>query len=135
MKLSRASSYAVHGLAFLGAQAPDQPVPARVMGRKEDLPERFISKLLSHLERAHLVHSQKGPGGGYWLARPPSRISLLEIIDAIDGPIRGYAPIYGDKANQRLQGRLQSICDQAAEQLRARLAKVRLSHLIGKGRT
>jgi Rrf2 family protein len=135
MKLSRASSYAMHALAFLAAQAPDKRVPAGMMGRNEDLPERFIAKLLTHLERAQLVHSRKGPGGGYWLARPPSRISLLEIIEAIDGPIRGYAPIHGDKANQRLHGRLKAICDQAAEQLRAQLAKVRLSHLIGKGRT
>ena len=135
MKLSRASSYAVHGLAFLAAQAPDQPVPARVMGRNEDLPERFITKLLTRLERAHLVHSRKGPGGGYWLARPPVRISLLEIIEVIDGTIHGDAPFLGNKAGQRLRGRLQAICEQAAEQRRARLARVRLSQLIDKGRT
>jgi Rrf2 family protein len=134
MKLSRASSYAVHALTFLAAQDSHQLVLGSVIGRNEDLPERFISKLLTRLERAQLLHSRTGPRGGYSLARPPSRISLLEIIEAVEGAIQGYAPFLGEKANQRLHRRLQAICDQAAEQLRARLAEVRLSHLVGTRR-
>jgi Rrf2 family protein len=135
MKLSRASSYALHALAFLAAQDSNQLVSVRVMGQNEYLPYVFTRRQLTRLEKAHLVRARKGPGGGYCLAWPSSRVSLLEIIEAIDGPIRGYAPFYGDKANPRLHGRLHAICDQAVERLRARLAKVRLSHLIGKGRT
>ena len=135
MKLSRASSYVVHALAFLAAPDSHQLVSGSVIGRTEDLPERFIPKLLTRLERAQLLHSRIGPGGGYRLARPPSRISLLEIIEVIDGTIHGDAPFLGDKADQRLRGRLQAICEQAAEQRRARLARVRLSQLIDKGRT
>jgi Rrf2 family iron-sulfur cluster assembly transcriptional regulator len=135
MRLSHASSYAVHALAFLAAQGGNQLLPGVVIGQNRDLPGRFLAKLLKQLERAQLVQSRRGPSGGFRLARPPSRISLLEIIEAIDGTIHGDAPFLGDKADQRLRGRLQAICEQAAEQRRARLARVRLSQLIDKGRT
>jgi DNA-binding IscR family transcriptional regulator len=65
------------------------------------------------------------------LARPPAKISLLEVIEAIDGPIRGQAPLLQD-GNTRLDHKLDTICNEAAEQLRKRLQKISLGDLVGK---
>src|SRR5437660_284468 len=95
MKLSRASSYAVHALAFMASEGGNELVPAHVIAPDRGIPLLFLRKQLGQLESAGVLRSQRGPTGGYRLARAPATISLLEIIEAVDGPVRGEAPPLG----------------------------------------
>src|SRR5262249_1491378 len=92
------------------------------------IPERFLLKLLKPLVSAGILQSVRGPGGGYRLARPASKITLLEVIEAVDGPIRGVAPPILARALP-LDTLLQKVCEDAAEQTRRQLQKVKLSEL------
>ncbi len=135
MKLSRASSYALHALAYLAKQKDPHPVASHLIARASDTPERFLLKVLKPLTAARVLHSLKGPNGGYRLARPASKITLLDIIEAVDGPIRGQAPFDSNNgANPGMNRRLQETCDQAAEQVRRLLSKTTLAELAAKGR-
>src|SRR5438128_260854 len=109
MKLTSASKYSLEALLYLLKQNPDSPVRARDIARAKELPEGFLLKSLGLLERARLVYSRKGPGGGFRLARPAEKISLLEVIEAVDGRIQGHVPA---ESSQRsgLENRLESIC-------------------------
>ena len=55
----------------------------------QDIPGDFLAAILTHLRRSNIVRSMRGPGGGFWLARPASEISLADIIRAIDGQLLG----------------------------------------------
>jgi Rrf2 family protein len=124
MKLSHASAYALQALADLAGARAGYPVVSRHIAQARGIPEQYLLRSLGALASAGLLRSKNGPGGGYRLARPADRITLLEVVEAIDGPIRGQDP-FAD----RLGGQLQAVCDDVAAQVRRALGKVRLSDL------
>lgn len=132
MKLTRASSYALHAVAFMAQQKNDKPVASHKIAQDRGIPERFLLKVLKPLVSARVLRSIKGPNGGYQLARPASDISMLEILEAVDGPIRGQAP-FDAKSNPALNNKLEDICNQSAEAVRKTLDKIHIGDLVGKG--
>src|SRR5437762_10107134 len=93
MKLSLASSYALRAVGHLAALKDNQGLASHEIAKAQGIPERFILKLLKPLVSAGVLFSLRGPHGGYRLARLPANISLLEVLEAVDGPIRGRAPL------------------------------------------
>jgi Rrf2 family protein len=132
MKLSRASTYALHAVVHMAAQNEDRPLASQRIAEVEGIPERFLLKVLKPLVSAQVLRSLKGPNGGYRLARPAAKITLLEVIEAVDGPIRGQVSFHQDNGDSHLERRLEDICNQAADQVRRHLQKVRISDLVAK---
>jgi Rrf2 family protein len=132
MKLTRASSYALHAVAYMATQKHNRPVPSHIVARDRGVPERFLLKVLKPLVSARVLLSVKGPHGGYRLARPAQAISLLEIVEAVDGPIRGHSPLSQEMGNSLLNRKLEAICKEGADTTRRHLAKIRLSDLAAK---
>jgi Rrf2 family protein len=130
MKLTRASSYALHAVAYMAQQKNDKPVASHHIAHARGIPERFLLKVLKPLVSARVLLSVKGPNGGYRLARQPNTISMLEILEAVDGPIRGQAPFTDEETNGNLNHKLENICRQTADQVRKQLEKVRISDLV-----
>src|SRR4051794_6478055 len=93
MKLTVASSYALHAVVYMARQKKDDPIASHHIAHACGIPERFLLKVLKPLVSAQVLRSTKGPHGGYRLARGPSEISMLEVLEVTDGPIRGDAPI------------------------------------------
>lgn len=132
MKLTRAASYAIHALVFMAVQKSNKPMASHNIAHARGIPERFLLKVLKPLVSVRLLMSIKGPNGGYRLARAANEITLLEILEAVDGPIRGQASFARDETDGNLNKRLDSICNQAAEQVRKQLQKVKISDLAFK---
>src|SRR6202041_1505671 len=88
MRLSVRADYALRAAIELAA-AHDDRVTAEHLARAQDIPGEILETILTHLRRANIVRSQRGPDGGFWLARPAAAISLAEIIRAIDGQLLG----------------------------------------------
>ncbi len=85
---------AVVELASAGG-GPDKPVTADQLARAQSIPPKFLESILLQLRRGGIVNAQRGPEGGYWLARPATAINLAEVIRVIDGPlanVRGHRP-------------------------------------------
>jgi Rrf2 family protein len=132
MKLTRASSYALHALVHMAGQKKNDPLASHLIAQARGIPDRFLLKVLKPLVTAQVLQSVKGPNGGYRLARPPSEITMLEVLEAVDGPIRGAAPFNLNEKDSGLRKRLDEICNQSAEQIRKHLGKVKLSELSSK---
>jgi Rrf2 family protein len=130
MKLSRASSYALHALAHAARQPPGQVVTSEALAGAAGAPQAFLMRALKRLEFAGILRTARGPGGGYRLARPLEDITLLEVVDAVDGPVRGEVPADFATAGDGLDGRLARVCEGVAELVRGRLSKVKLSGLV-----
>ncbi|MFO0865206.1 MAG: Rrf2 family transcriptional regulator [Gemmataceae bacterium] len=127
MKLTRASSYALQAVAYMAAQHKENPTASHIIAENRKIPERFLLKVLKPLVSAQVLHSVKGPNGGYRLARPASEISVLEVLEAVEGPIRGHAP--GDDPNNSVVRKLEVLCEQAAEMTRNHLNTMKVSEL------
>jgi Rrf2 family protein len=117
-------------------QKSDKPMASHKIAHERKIPERFLLKVLKPLVSARVLRSIKGPNGGYQLAKAPSTISMLEIIEAVDGPIRGQAP-FSEENNGPLNTKLEAICQQSADQVKNHLKKVTVSDLVSgkKGAT
>ena len=132
MRMTRASYYALQAVVYMANQKKnreERPIASHTIADQRKIPERFLLKVLKPLVSARLLRSVKGPHGGYRLARPAAKITVLEVIEAVEGPIRGQAPLAEDGA-QGLDGRLAEVCDQAAELTKKHLRKVRVSDLL-----
>jgi Rrf2 family protein len=87
MQITRAGEYGVLGLMNLARRAPGRTAMIEEVSRAEKIPRSFLAKIFQDLARGGLVRSNRGAGGGFALARRPSQITVLEIIEAIEGEI------------------------------------------------
>ena len=88
VKVSTRGDYASRALLSLALHAEsDGPTSVRDIAERTGLPQPYLEQILLALKGAGLVRSKRGVGGGYVLARPPSGITLSEIVSAVDGPI------------------------------------------------
>ena len=87
IRLSRLSDYGIVLMAHLAEQPAQSQHSARGIAEATRLPLPVVSKILKALAREGLLHSQRGPRGGYALARRPDRITVAEMITALEGPI------------------------------------------------
>ena len=129
MKLTCASSYALHAVVYLAQQRTDDPIASDKIATALDMPPRFLLKVLQPLVEANLLKSVKGPKGGYQLAQPTTEISVLAIIEASDGVINGKLPKTQMPAHP-LDSKLKAICAQTADAIRATLETFHISDLV-----
>lgn len=78
--------YAILALSYLAGQPGDRPLPVAKIAEEADVPEKFLAKILITLKQHDVLTAVKGPGGGYYLSRPPEEICLRDIVEAIEGP-------------------------------------------------
>ena len=90
MKLSKRSEYGLRALQDLAAHYGNGAIANKELALRNNIPPRFLEQILLTLKLGRVVRSQKGPHGGYQLARAPSQITLAEVIRQLDGPL---API------------------------------------------
>ena len=88
MRLSARADYALRAAIELAA-AQGGHVTADQLARAQQIPGKFLETILTQLRRSGLIRSQRGPEGGFWLARPAADIALADIIRAIDGQLLG----------------------------------------------
>ena len=86
ISITSKSRYAVVALAEL-ARSGERPVPIKELAERREIPEQFLEQLFSTLRRDGLLISQRGVKGGYRLARPADQISVIEVVQALDGKV------------------------------------------------
>jgi Rrf2 family protein len=85
--LTRKGKYGLKAMVRLARRQGDGPVLIGDLAEEEGIPKKFLENILLALKHRGLVQSRKGPHGGYQLGRTPDRISVGEIIRALDGPL------------------------------------------------
>jgi len=87
MQITRQADYAVRAVLYLARMEPNQRAATSQVAQDQHIPPSFLAKIISQLSIAGLLHTSRGARGGVTLAREPKDITLLEVIEAIDGPI------------------------------------------------
>ena len=114
-------------MVHIAGEKPNVPIASHQIAQAHDIPERFLLKVLKPLVSAGLLYSVKGPHGGYRLAKTANQISVLDVIEGVEGPIRGHTSFQSNGGG--LSKRLDQLCHQAAEQTRKQFGKVSLAAL------
>lgn len=85
MQLTRQADYAIRAILYLATEAHAN---IKDIAKAQFVPQEYLAKIVQKLADAGLIETRRGVGGGITLARPPEEISLLDVIEAVDGPLR-----------------------------------------------
>jgi Rrf2 family protein len=97
ISITSKSPYALRALAELGRADRGEPVPLGELARRRDIPPQFLEQLFATLRRAGILRSQRGVKGGYSFAREPSAVTVLEVVELLDGPLGADAEgVFGE---------------------------------------
>ncbi len=88
MQITRQADYAARAILYLARNQNGKRIPTNKVAKEQKIPSSFLAKIISQLSIAGLLYTSRGAHGGISLARHPKQITLLEVIEAIDGPIQ-----------------------------------------------
>jgi Rrf2 family cysteine metabolism transcriptional repressor len=99
LSITTKSPYALSALVELHRQGSSGPVPIAELARRREIPVQFLEHLFATLRRAGVLRSQRGVKGGYSFARPASEVTVLELVELLDGPLGiGAAGVFAEAA-------------------------------------
>jgi Rrf2 family protein len=135
MQITRQADYAVRAVLHL-ARSGDTRTATSVIAEEQKIPPSFLAKIISQLSIAGLLHTSRGARGGVTLARHAGEITLLEVIEAIDGPIQ-LNECVGDTSTCSFDKDcpLRPVWCEAQEELVGRLKGTNFADMIAKGQT
>jgi Rrf2 family protein len=129
MKLSRTVAYALQATLQLARSEAGVPIPCSRLAAEGKMPERFLLQILRNLVAHGILASTRGVEGGYTLERSPEDISLLELIEAIDGPMNPALPINEGMAAES-KCKLETAMCEVTARARRELEAVKLADLL-----
>ena len=100
LSITTKSPYAIAALAELGRGGEQGPIPIGELARRREIPVQFLEQLFASLRRAGMLRSYRGVKGGYSFARSPETISVLEVVELLDGPLgAGASGVFAQAAD------------------------------------
>ncbi len=129
MKLSRTVEYAVQATLQLAQSKSAGPVPCSQLAASSSMPERFLLQILRNLVTHGILSSTRGVVGGYTLQRRPEDVTLLDLVEAIEGPLVGSVPP-SQSLSAETQAKLQEGLNRVAMATRRELNRITLADLL-----
>ena len=133
MRVSRTVCYALQATLQLAASKSRAPVPSNQLAAEGEMPERFLLQILRCLVAHGILDSTRGIEGGYTLGRPVEDISLLDVMEAIDGPMIPSLPAVGGLPAQA-RGKLERAVSAVTARERRELGAIMLTQLLPRSR-
>jgi Rrf2 family transcriptional regulator, cysteine metabolism repressor len=122
LAITSKSPYAVRALAELARSGGAGPVPIGEIARRRDIPVQFLEGLFATLRRTGILQSQRGVKGGYSFARPPEELTVLEVVEALEGVLGAEATGVFEDAVGALRSQLAAVTIAEVAQREARAA-------------
>jgi len=133
IRMSQATALGLHTMAVIARR--DEATPTAQIAAELSAPEAHLSKVLQQLVRVGLLSSKRGPAGGYTLARPPEEISLLDVYEALEGPLRRDGCLFARPICRQVDCILGDLVERLRNEVHEHLASTSLSDVAdGKGR-
>jgi len=130
MKLNRSVWYAFYAASHIARQEEGIPVMAKNIAESCRIPLEYLLKILLQLVRSDVLGSIRGPRGGFYLSRPAGEITLLQIFEAIEGPLENIADITSPKVHADMARKLSEVYQQAVSGAAKIFSKTTLADLI-----
>jgi Rrf2 family transcriptional regulator, cysteine metabolism repressor len=129
MKISRTVAYALQATLLLAQTDQGEAIPCSRLAADGKMPERFLLQILRNLVAHGILVSVRGVDGGYRLARDPEKLSILDVIEAMDGPVGPSLPTASGLTGDSRQ-KLEKTLSEVTQHIRRELAAVKISHLL-----
>ncbi len=132
MKLNRSTGYALLAVGYIAKHQDKKLIISNAISEKYDIPLEYLLKILQQLVKANILRSKRGPRGGFSLAKAPSKISLLQIVEAVEGPMESQVKLADYTKRDKLGSKTDTAYEKALNQGKAVLSKTMVSALIAK---
>jgi len=132
MRVSRSTGYALLAVGYIAKNQGDGVVLSQDISKRYDIPLEYLLKILQQLVRANVLRSKRGPRGGFSLAKPANKITMLEVIEAVDGPLTGELNLTDQAGNEPYAIKAEQTYNKAISQAKGVFEKTKLSALLGK---
>jgi Rrf2 family protein len=130
MRISRSTGYALLALGYIAKNSDQKIILSQTISKEYDIPLEYLLKILQQMVRAGILRSKRGPRGGFSLAMSPKKVTMLQIIEAVDGPMSGQQSLFEPTAKGKFTNKIESIHKKAISQAKAVFEKTKLSDLI-----
>ena len=132
MKISRSTGYALVAVGYIAQNYSEGAVLAARVSKEYDIPLEYLLKILQQLVRANVLRSKRGPRGGFFLARPAESISMLQIVEAVDGPMISHLQLAEQTNNAPFSLKMETVCRKATEEVRTIYEKAMLAEILAE---
>jgi Rrf2 family protein len=132
MRLSAKSEYGLLALIDLASRWGQGPVSAREIAERQEIPPKFLEQLFVSLRKADLVHAVRGAHGGFALQRDPSEIHVLEVVEALEGPLKPTVCAGGGSCSRTQACAAATVWNRATAALRDVFETTTLADLAGE---
>ena len=130
MHISRSVGYGMLAVGYISQNDKDGLVMASTVSKAYGIPLEYLLKIMQQLVRINILRSKRGPRGGFCLARPIKEISILEIIEAINGPLAGPLELALQAKNAPFSVNMEKVCTQASDKATDILRKTSLADMF-----
>ena len=131
MKMNAMAHYGLIAAAYVAEQADEGRVKASTISAKYGIPIEYLIKILQQMVKADILLSKRGPTGGFILARPAKEITLLEIIESVDGPIASHLEMVEQTKKAPFSVKMEKVCERATDKAASILGRAKLSQMVG----
>jgi len=130
MRISRSTGYALLAVGYI-IQHPDKKIVlSQTIAKEYDIPLEYLLKIMQQLVRANVLNSKRGPRGGFSIAKSPKKLNMLQIIEAVDGPLASRLNLIEQAPKERFSVLAEKTYEKAIAQARSVFEKTKLSDLI-----
>ena len=130
MKLGRTTGYGLLAVAYIAQNKDQGLIQSQDVAKKYNIPLEYLFKILQQLVRARILQSKRGPRGGFSMARPATKITMLEIIEALEGVFDVSLGLEECPSRNKFTVKTEQAYSKAVARSRAALKKIKLSDLL-----
>ncbi|MHC4423949.1 MAG: RrF2 family transcriptional regulator [Planctomycetota bacterium] len=130
MKVGSSTKYALLAVGYIAQRKEKNLVLSQDVAKAYDIPLEYLIKIMNYLVKAQILRSKRGPRGGFSLARPLSKITMLNVIEAIEGPMDVSVALRENAPKDKFAANAERTYDKVIAGARAAFKKVKLSELV-----
>ena len=130
MKISRSTGYALVAVGFIAQNSEEGTILASRITDEYNIPLEYLLKILQQLVRANILRSKRGPRGGFTLSRPASEITMLDLVESIDGPLETHLSLAELTNNSDFSLKMEAVCREATANEKKIFEQTKLSDMI-----
>ena len=130
MRVSRSTGYALLAVGYIAQHPEHKIILSQKISKEYNIPLEYLLKILQQLVRANVLRSKRGPRGGFSLAKTPRKITMLEVVEAVDGPMVSQLGLIEQAPKEKFSIKAEQAYARAVASARSVFDKTKLADLI-----
>jgi Rrf2 family protein len=130
MRISRSTGYALLAVGYLMKHKDEGIVLSQTIAKEYGIPLEYLLKILQQLVRGNIIRSKRGPRGGFSLTNNSNKITMLQIVEAVDGPMISQLDLVEQAPKEKFAGKAEKVYEKAIAASKAVFAKTKFADLI-----